>query len=524
MDKKAIVEELVGCAESFPYWLFKYARIVDPPTQTNVGGIVPFQNWPNIRVSIDAFEKHQHIVIIKSRQIGESYIVAAWCLWNALFHDGDTSLLFSRGETEAIELLGKAKRMYDQLPKWMQWKLNPDSRTELGWPERHSTTKAFAATEAAGVSFTASRVVNDEWPYHPFAGANYMSAKPTIDAGGQFIGLGTVDKLHPDNLATGIFEDAYNHMQRLDPVCQEVKNMIYPIGPSPNGFVPVFFPYWVRPGRDEEWYERTKASIPERELQGLTRDLYMEQAYPRSVDEALRATQTVAAVDLKVLDEMKKRCTASVTVEGLDPLVCHVWQPFTVGEIYLSGTDTSHGVGKDYSVTAIMNARTGVIVADIMTNKMEPDEFAWYSVQLEKAYHYPKWWPEDNDNGATVIDCARKLDYPNFGYQDDKRTKPGWHMGNTNRTRFFDNLVAAFNTWQVQILNHKGLCQFGDLIRNVEQNGRIEARKGGNDDYPVAVGICVEKRAEVLKNVNWNVKPIQTLHFRPTGRKVLARR
>jgi hypothetical protein len=184
-----------------------------------------------------------------------------------------------------------------------------------------------------------------------------------------------------------------------------------------------------------------------------------------------------------------------------------------VGKVYLAATDTSHGVGKDYNCTAIMDARTGNMVADIFNNTMKPDELAYYSVELLKAFRHPKWFIEDNDWGATTIDNAKKLNYPNFGYQDDQRTKIGWHTGNSNRTTLFANMITAFNTWGVQINNYEGLLQFGYLVRNMEKEGRIEAMKGENDDYPTAVAICVAKCPEVLKSVSYSSVPIKTLHF-----------
>jgi hypothetical protein len=165
-----------------------------------------------------------------------------------------------------------------------------------------------------------------------------------------------------------------------------------------------------------------------------------------------------------------------------------------------------------------MNARTGAIVADIMNNVLKPDEFAWQSVQLLRHYRNPAWYPEDNDWGATTIDAAKALNYPNFGYQDEKRTKIGWHThasGFISRQNLMNKLVQAFNNFQVTIFNYKGLLQFGDLIRNTEKDGRIEAMKGKCDDYPIAVAIALEKSADVLKKSNYSFKPIKTLQFEP---------
>ena len=162
------------------------------------------------------------VVVLKSRQIGLSWLAAAWVLWNCLTKDGATWLLFSKGEAEAMGLVDKCHSMYNHLPKWMQLKKDPDSRTELGFPAKGSVIKAFGSTQSAGVSWTASGIVCDEWEYHPFAEYNYTNAKPTIDAGGQMIGIFTTDKTNPETLAKKIYKGARKGI---------------------NGFVPLFFPY-----------------------------------------------------------------------------------------------------------------------------------------------------------------------------------------------------------------------------------------------------------------------------------------
>jgi hypothetical protein len=149
---------------------------------------------------------------------------------------------------------------------------------------------------------------------------------------------------------------------------------------------------------------------------------------------------------------------------------------------------------------------------------MKPDELAWYSNELCKHYRHPRWWIEDNDWGATTIDNARKLNYPNFGYQNKERTKIGFHTGASNRTTLFGNMLTAFNTWGFTVNNYEGLSQFGYLIRNMEKEGRIEAMKGQCDDYPTMAAILVAKQDEVLKSANFKSEPIRTLHF--TGARV----
>jgi hypothetical protein len=256
---------------------------------------------------IAALLSRKLIVILKSRQIGASWIVSAYCLWYAMFKTGASIMLFSKGEKEAWELLAKCRRVYSQLPSCMKISIKPDSSEEMSFPVRLSSIRAFAATEAAGISFTSSVVVCDEWEEHPYADQNYLASKPTRDAGGQFIGIFTVNKLKPDTLAKAIERDAVE---------------------GKNDFTPLFFPYNSRPGRDEKWYDETKRGIPERELATLTPELYMEQNYPRSREEALRTTQSVSAFDHKSLDQMMGQTRNPVSVKELDSLVIKIFKPY----------------------------------------------------------------------------------------------------------------------------------------------------------------------------------------------------
>ncbi|MBW2673487.1 MAG: hypothetical protein JRD89_08760 [Deltaproteobacteria bacterium] len=486
---------LVGCETSFVYFLLRFANIVETSTTTTKGGTIKFELWPHLLDVIWALKYKRFIVILKARQIGISWLLAAYALWYALFHDGATVLLFSKGEEEAMELLGKARRMYNQLPDWLRLKLGKDALTEMEFPDRVSKIKAFASTPSAGISYTASVIIADEWEYHPYAVDHWNNAKPTVDAAGaQWIGCSTVDKRKPETLMKSIYKDAKE---------------------GRNNFYPLFFPWNVRPSRSEGWLDEVMRSTPEKAMEGMPRDLYREQNYPASEEEALRPSRTIAAVDLTVVDDMKKCCQAPLNVvrQGLDPRVCHIYQEYQTGNLYVAASDIAHGVGLDYSVTAVMNVRTGAVVADIMHNLLPPDEFAMHTLALLKYYQNPIWWPEDNNWGAVVISKAVQMGYQNFGYRDIKHLKRGWHTDEESRMELFGALIPAFNTRQITIFNYDGLLQFEYLIRNAAKNGRIEAQEGKNDDYPVAVGICVAKQGEVLEKMTPR-KAKDTLHFR----------
>ncbi len=490
------------CESSFLYFFSNFCRIVLPAKfGEDSGGIVNMLLTPHLKTFIGTILTARFISLLKARQIWISTTMAHYVLWRLMFRRGSMTALFSKGQPEAKELLAKSLRAYNLLPDFLRLKLDPDSTEELGCPDMTSSIKAFPSTASAGISYTTDLVIADEHAEHPYAEENYLAAKPSLSHGGQFISIFTPNPWQPDNFATALFRDAIE---------------------KKNDFVSLFFNCYSIPGRDEEWYESEKRNISERDLKGLTKDLYMSKAYPRTIEEALSIPSTVAVFSSQVIDEMMAdvRNPIKVVVDGVDSNIVHVYKDFKIGEYYIAATDTSHGVGRDYGVTAIMNVRTGDVVSDIMENDISPEELAYQSVKLLEHYRSPLWYIESNDYGGVTIATAQREGYKNFGYQDDKREKIGFNTNSFrisgqrqgSRVDLWGSLIPAINTRHIVIYNKDGLNQFRDIIRNIKKEGRIEAASNRHDDYPITIGICWLKKDEVQFE-KFDMKPIQTLHF-----------
>ena len=502
-EEEVLAAEYAACAGSFLRFL-GYCKIEEPtvPGDTSSGGVIRLELWPHLLDIIDALANYRLIIILKSRQIGASWLMAAYDLWFSKFHSSCNVFLYSKGEEEAWEKLDKCRRIEKHLPVFLSHTIKPDTNSVMKIVANGSVTRAFPATIDAGIGFTASILDMDELEKHPYANQNFTNAKPTIDAGGQYVGVFTVDKLKPVTLAKTIFAKAW-------------------YTPDESAFKALFFDYTVRPGRDEEWYARTMAETPPEELEGLTPELYMQQNYPRSVEEALSPAQSMAAFDLDSLKVMLGNVEPPVKIvnSGLDLGVVNIYKDFNIGQFYIAATDTSHGVGQDYSVTGIMNVQTGALVADILRNDISPEELAFHSVQLLERFKFPKWYIEANEWGGVTIAKAKELQYKNLGYQDKKRTKVGFltesHVTSEGlkgtRIDLFGQLIPAINNHQIVIYNADGLRQFFDVVRNTAKGGRIEAMQNRHDDYPIMVGICWLKRGEVY--TGGMTEPVKTLDF-----------
>ncbi|GAF88070.1 unnamed protein product, partial [marine sediment metagenome] len=97
-DKELMVlaKEKSLCSHNIVRFL-RWVKILVPPTRENEGGVVDFQMWQHVQMFIKALLSELLIVLLKSRQIGASWTIAVFCLWCALFKEGDTTLLFSKG-------------------------------------------------------------------------------------------------------------------------------------------------------------------------------------------------------------------------------------------------------------------------------------------------------------------------------------------------------------------------------------------------------------------------------------------
>jgi hypothetical protein len=493
-DRGMLQYEWQLCRDNIFHFL-DYCKIIEAPSPgSSGGGLMPMVIYPHVARIILSFLDKRYISILKARQIGLSTTIAAYVLWYAIFHEGANILLYSKGQLEARELLDKSKRIYNQLPDFLRPRTGLESREEISFPVLNSFIRALPSTETAGIGYTASIIVWDEHAEHEYARQNYMHSKPTIDRSGQCISCFTENAWDKNNLATELFEDALS---------------------GKNDWTPIFFPYNVMPGRDEKWYSDVKRSIPEGELNGLTPELYMRKNYPRSIEEALSMPQTVSAFDRNVLksmaEEAAKQPRIQIEHDGMNYNYMNIYRDFHLGDFYIAASDVSLGVGRDYQASVIMNARTGVVVADILDNTINEETFAILTLRLLDAYGSPKWWPEYNLYGRRVIDIAQSNNYRNLGYRDSKRERPGFVTDEQTRADLFSSLIPAVNNYQITVFNQKGVEQLGDLIRNADKNGRIEARSGGHDDYPIALGICWLQKKTI--SVNTGIEAVDSVHF-----------
>ena len=436
-------------------------------------GMVPLQMWDHVNEVVDALEKYRLIEIAKARQIGITTILSAYALWHAMFTPRGRVLVFSKGESDAWKFLEKSRGTYQMLPPALQVPLGGINNREHMSFANSGSIEAFPSTEDAGRGINPTLVLMDEADRHEYFEAAYNSVKPGLeDQQGQLVIFSTVN---PYKLG-GLFQDLYQN------------------APG-NGFHKLFFGWRVRPNRTDEWYKAEELTYQDKAL--------FEKEFPETEQEAFAPARALAAFDLDVLAGMKQDVKEPIEQPTLgNGVKANIYQSFQPGKRYAAATDTSHGTGHDFAVTAILDTTTGYVVADIYSAVINPQQLGVASVELLNMYDSPIWAIEDNDWGAVTILTAQELHYRKLYHYAEG--KAGWHTFDTgglthpegSRYVIWGDLIEAINRRALTIPNGEGLAQFFTVIRNPEKRGRIEAQQGAHDDYPMSLAIAWQLRSK----------------------------
>jgi hypothetical protein len=466
--------EASACSASFEYFLANYVFILDPAL-----GRIKFEMWP-VHFELAGFIiECDRIVILKARQLGVSWLLAAYALWKASFRDGANVLMLSKREDEARALLAKSFFIYQNAPLFLRRKIHKHNETELSFTDNDTpgvastSIKAFPSTEDAGRSEAASDVICDEWAFHPYAEVNYGAYKPTIDAGGKLIGVSTANGV--GNFFHKIYSGAKEPADSWNP-----RN---PIGK--NGFVPLFLPWFFRPSRNDAWYEK---QINEYE----DTPHLLAQEYPASDIDAFLSSGNSYFNKEKVHLWLR---FARTPIENEHGGIVRIWKYPVFGEKYIAGGDCAEGRGEDLSGLALYHYRTMEHVADIHGD-LTPDQFAELVVKMCQDYNNAFLCIERNAVGiGVIIDILRNHGYTNlYKYRPiqnslklgrsaiiefQRNEEYGWPTNQVTRPLMLRDLSTAISTGSI---SSPDKAFWDECLSFVNVRGKLQAQEGSKDD------------------------------------------
>lgn len=464
--------EWLKCSFSPAYWIHNYVYIYDATARV----WIPFKLWRAQFDTLKTIQDNRLVIILKARQLGMTWLVLAFCLWLMLFHPIATILLFSKRDDEATYLLGKErmKGMYERLPEWQRARSVEVDNDHEWMLSNGSIARAFPTS--AGDSYTATAAVVDEADLVPDLNRLMNAVKPTIDGGGRMILLSRVEKKTPQS---------------------EFKNIYRAAVAKINGWVSVFLPWWVRPERDQAWYEAQKADIQSRTT--ALDDLY--QQYPATDTEALLPS----TLDKRIAGEWLQQCyvaMAPLPTTDLPPEApsipgLEVYRlPDPDSEYVIAGDPAEGNPTSDDSSASILDRDTGEEVA-ALAGKYQPSTFAAYLDQIGTWYNSADVMVERNNHGHAVLLWLRehsklrrlKGHDGKFSSKEgahDKVPKDGWLSNDRGKAILYDACADAFRQNDTILHSFKTFTQLslieGETLRAPE--GELDDRA---DSYALAL-------------------------------------
>lgn len=493
--------ELLRCRDpaGFRYWVSQYVKIED-----QIGGVIPFTIWPCHAQAIEALREHRFVVILKARQIGMSWLLgAAYPLWLCIFNPNKLCMLFSRRDDEAFELIRKCRLVWSRLPAWMKPALSKDNEGALEFEGLESRILAFPSNPDAGSSYSATYALADEHAKQPAAREQFAAIRPTIDMGGQFVSCSTARG------AGNFYHQLWRDAQKGE-----------------NGFHPIFFGYNERPGRDEQWWESTRATWT-----GSESSFYSE--YPRTPEEAFQSS-VPRRFDPRYLQDVTASCTVPLTAsDNLDlaellklravrgALGFRVYQEPDAERQYVIGVDVAGGQETgDYHAAVVLDRAAGEEVA-LLHGRWPIPHFYQYVHRLAQAYHAHPLAVERNNQGHSLLVLLEQLrlqlrsqrqsityqlyyERPVLDRQGHvaRPGLPGWFTSKRTRPLMIDSLEEGFMVGDIRLATPAILDEAKSMT--TFPDGTVGAERGSYDDLVMATALAWQM---VLRNPTPQPRP-----------------
>ena len=460
------------------HFITNYVQIQDPVA----GEWIPFTLWDEQQVALETLASNDLVVILKARQVGLTWLVLAYFLWRMLFRPQATILLFSRRDTEAIHLLDdRMKGMYRHLPDWLKVGQEVVEDNAHEWQlSNGSVARAFPTS--AGDSYAATAALVDEADLVTDLNRLMRAVKPTIDAGGQMVLLSRSDKGKPASTFKAIYRAAKK---------------------GQNEWAHLFLPWFARPDRDEDWYERQKADVWSR--RGALDDLH--EQYPATDVEALAP----GTRDKRLPSEWLERCYEEaqplllddIAESGITVAQLEVYERPRSGATYLIGADPAEGhPTSDDSALEVINAHTGREVA-ALADKLPPSLFAAVIAHVARVYNGASVLIERNNHGHAVLLWMLE-NTPDVELLDGLDGRPGWLTSALSKVKMFDTVAEMLRYGEARVAAFETYLQLSSIDIKT-----LSAPPGELDDRAIAFALAQCARLVPRTETTVEYQPVQ---------------
>jgi hypothetical protein len=474
--KEKIKNEIKKSYKDVLYFVFNYIYISHPKR-----GRIPFEMYDFQKKTLNEIIKNRFNIILKSRQMGISTLIAIYALWLMIFHSDTKVVVVAINQDVAKNIVSKVRYAYQYLPEFfkkMVGGLVTDNRMSLGF-NNHSSIKAVTSSDNAGRSEAATVLIIDEAAFIDNIQTIWTSVQSTIATGGRAVWLST-----PNGMGN-LF-----HQKWIEAESGE------------NEFNPIKLPWYLHPERDEEWRRQQTVSLGEKQAAQecdcdfiASGETFIENSIIHYYEENY------------VKNPLEKR--------GFDGNFW-IWDYPDYSKQYIIACDVARGDGEDYSTIQVFEAEDLIQVAEYK-GQLNPKDFGNFAVNVATEYNDAILVIENTGIGWSAIQPAIDRDYENlfYSHRNDKNIISVKHALESGMD-FYDehDMVPGFNTKEKDRINilsklkqyfldHSITIYSSRLINELYVFAWIrekpQARKGYSDDLVMALSIMLWVRDISLK-------------------------
>lgn len=469
--KQRIKEEYMRCLIDPIYFMKKYVKIQHP-----IKGTINFDLYEFQERTLEDFVDKNKNIILKSRQMGISTLVAAYSLWLMVFHEDKNIRCISITQDTSKEIVTRVRFANDNLPSWLKVKCKEDNRLSLVLANG-STIKAESSAGTAGRSAALSLLIIDEAAFIDNIEEIWLSAQFTLSTGGKSIILST-----PSGVG--------NFFHKTWMEAEEGK----------NGFNTIRLPWNLHPERDQSWRDN------QTKLNGV-------KGAAQECDCVFETTGNTV-VDLILLNEHKKQFVRDpIEIRGRDKNLW-LWDLPNPGDSYIVSADVARGDAADFSACQIINTTTLEQVGEYQGH-MDTKSFGNFLVNVATEFNDALLIIENNNMGWAVLQEVMDRNYRNLFFstsdlkyvdverqmtskynREDKKMVPGFSTTSATRPLIVSKLELYFRENSLKI---HSIRLYNELTTFVWNGAKAEAMTKCNDDLVMSYSIGLWVRDTALK-------------------------
>ena len=109
-----MIQELAKCKNDPVYFIKTYVKVQHP-----IKGNIPFALFEYQERFVRHLQENRFTITLQPRQCGKTLTVAMFLLWYACFNDDVTLLVASKNQSHALEIAGRIRFAFEELPNWV---------------------------------------------------------------------------------------------------------------------------------------------------------------------------------------------------------------------------------------------------------------------------------------------------------------------------------------------------------------------------------------------------------------------